>query len=61
VQLVLHVLGADVGQLDTHCGPVDPAAHIDAAAPHLVVQVPHVLASSRDVSQPSSARDEQCP
>jgi hypothetical protein len=59
--VVLHVLGADVGQLATHCGPLDPAAHFGAAVPHLVVQLPQVLASTSEVSQPSSALDEQCP
>lgn len=59
-QLLVQLFGVAVGQLDTHCGPVAPAAHIDAAPVHFVVQLPHVWASSREASQPSSARDEQC-
>jgi hypothetical protein len=57
--VVLHVFGIDIGHVARHCVPLDPAPHFGAAAPHLVVQLPQVLASTREVSQPSSARDEQ--
>lgn len=60
-QLLPHAFGVAVGQVATHCGPPAPAAHFGAAPVHFCVQPPQVSASSSDASQPSSARDEQCP
>ncbi|HVV17702.1 MAG TPA: hypothetical protein VHH90_10890 [Polyangia bacterium] len=59
-QLLPQLFGADVGQLDMHCGPLGPDAHRDVVPVHFIVQPPHVWASSSEASQPSSARDEQC-
>jgi hypothetical protein len=60
-QVLPQEFGVALGQLDTHCGPLAPAAHFDAAVEHFCVQLPQVWASSREVSHPSSAREEQCP
>ncbi len=59
-QLLPQAFGVDVGQVETHCGPLAPAAHFGAAVVHFCVQLPQLCASSSEVSQPSSARDEQC-
>jgi len=58
-QLLPQAFGVAAGQVETHCGPLAAAAHFGAAVVHFCVQLPHVCASSREVSQPSSARDEQ--
>jgi hypothetical protein len=46
-QLLLQLSGVAVGQLDAHCGPLNPVAHMDIVPGHLAVQLPHVCGSSR--------------
>jgi hypothetical protein len=60
-QLEPQMLAVGATQLEAHLGPVADVAQRAVGAAHVTPHVPQLFESSRLVSQPSSARDEQWP
>jgi len=60
-QVETQTSGVGAAQLAEHCGPVAVDAHKDTVDAHFMPQLPQVCESSKLVSQPSSALDEQWP